>query len=478
MSARYTYDELGQPGNYNLGKNLVSAARTAVCTVYNNSPGWMTYKGGDYDNLPGGQFARGFWDSVCDGSGVPLPPRPQKPFNGGQCPGGLYTIEFSVTSTRVFNGVDQETITQTSSSGVEGGLRPVGLIQKDGDYYYRVFVAVGGSGGSQGIESDYPILDVYNPAIPAQFYRLNSFSVSVSPQPGNPDNCGDTDPIWDDLTPPSSSLIDNVNINVDVGVNVSIPVTINNINNSIDNSVNVNFNNDFGVDINFDLGGGTVNYPGGGTGGNVDLTPVLNATTQIQRDLNDTYDVVNDIFNARLMIKPNVVSLAGCEDGQEGELQVTVTTLEDENGNSLGLRDDIMFAELFKLRTEGSIKCGNAVAPAVILEGDTLDGEGVFFTDAITPRHTGFLVQIIQFDPAFVRTYKLNESSPEAGFGNAVIVGVNGAAFGDFTRVWLADTFISAYDVRVPHGLRLSLKRGIVFRVVSLGYDPLLFDGW
>lgn len=475
---RYTYEELSQPSGYNLGKELTNAARTAVCTVYNNAPGWMTYRDGSYDNLPGGQFARGFWDSVCENSGVPLPPRPSLPFNGGQCPGGAYTIEFSVTSTRVFNGVDQETITQTNSTGVEGGIRPVGLIQINGDYFYRCFVGVGGSGGVQGTEQNYPILDVFNPAIPAQFYRLESFSVSVTPQPGNPDNCGNTDPIWDDLTPPSQSLIENLNINVDVGVDVNIPVRITNIDNSIDNSVRVEFNNDFGVDVNFDLGGGNVNYPGGSSGGATDLTPVLEQTTQILRDLDDTYDVVNDIFNARLLIKPNIISVAGCEDGVVVERQITVNTLEDETGQTLGVRDDVMFAELYRLRTEGRVKCAENVAPNVILEGDTLDDEGVFFTNTINPFHIGFLVQVIQFDPKFVRTYKLDTQSPEAGFGNAVICTTNGAAVGDFTRVWLADTFISARDIRFPHGLRLSLKRGIVFRVVSLGYDSLQFPGW
>lgn len=453
------------PSPYNVGKNLANAARTAYCSLYRQYPYYTT---GTFADVPG-QIAKGLNDTICNDQSPP--PDPSPPVTGGQCTGVVYTLSTTVHYEAFFNGISQGMQTQNGSQGVSGAIRELHYAIEGTKVYARFIEAYGTPTYPLGVQQQSLLLE-QQPPNPLVYNRFVSVDFSLTRNDGQADNCGNPPPDWKDRTTPPPSLIDDVNINVNITPTlvVNVPVTINNFITNNNSRPTVIIKNP-SIKFEFGSNGVTTNYPGGG-GGIVDLTPVLNATTQIQRDLVDVSGTVQDIYDTRLRFIDNNVPIAVCTDGEASESQVTVKVLSDGNGNSLSSYQDNLFAQLYLLRTEGQIICFPQSNATVILEGSTVPGAGVLYSDIQQPPSIGYLLEILTYDINRLRTYTLYGNDSEFGFGNIALTSSNNAVIGDFTRVFTTKTFIPALDVKFPHKIRVSLKKGITFRVVDLGYNP------
>lgn len=463
----FSYEELRDTVSspYNLGKNLINGARSAYCSLYRQYPYYTT---GTFIDGPG-KFAKGLNDTICND--LNPPPDPLPPFNGGQCVGVNYNMSIVVHYTAFFDGVNQGQFTLNNTFGVSGAIRDLHYKVEYPDVYLYFLEAYGTPTFPTGSQQRLLLIQ-QQPPNPRVFNRFDSVDITVARQDGQPDNCGNPPPDWKDRTQPPPSLIDDVNININVTptLQVNVPVTINNFITNNNSRPTVIIKNP-SIKFEFGTNGVSTNYPSGGSSGATDLTPVLNATTQIQRDLVDIGGTVQDIYDKRLRFIDNNVPIASCSDGVVSENQVTVKVLSD-GVNSESVLTDYMFAELFNLRKEGVITCLPPENATVLFTGSTVNGQGVLYSDILQPPSIGYLLEILSFDINLLRTYTLYGDDSEYGFGNLSLTSSNKAVIGDYTRVFTTKTFIPASDIKFPHRVRVSLKAGIEFRVVDLGYNP------
>lgn len=103
-------------------KGLASDIGRQVCGLYAQYP-----KGFGISNPVGnaiGQFNSGLWDSFCGQQTPPqLPPPPEPPFEGGQCPGVLYNVRVRAEARRV--GTDEFLEVKEASADVYGPIRSI-----------------------------------------------------------------------------------------------------------------------------------------------------------------------------------------------------------------------------------------------------------------------------------------------------------------------------------------------------------------
>ena len=460
MSSELPFSELdNSSGAYNFGRELANAARGVTCGL------WRDYAGAFLGaplavGEPIRQFNEGFWNTVCPPDNYPHPPDPPNSFSGGQC-----AVQYTITSSATLRDRNDPSFTNplTDTRQLTGPIlgmvaNPSGV--SNGQSYGISFVNGSGAVDFAGVFGTG-----------GSFYIANAKIDSVVRVDGQPDNCGDP-PHYPDPTPPPDSRRRNVPIPVPLPNGSLITVVINEIeiNNTFNTPVNVKMNNRF--NLQFDLGGVKFDFPNNTIGsGATDLTPVLNATTQIQRDLVDVAGTTQDIYDKRLRFIDNNVSIASCSDGNVIETPVTIKVLSD-GVNSETVLTDYLFAELYNLRREGQITCLPAENATVLFEGSTVPGQGVLYSDILQPPSIGYLLEITSFDINMLRTYTLYGEDSEYGFGNVSLTSSNKAVIGDYARVFTTRTFLPAENIKFPHRVRVSLKRGIEFRVVDLGYNP------
>lgn len=468
MATRLTWDELASPDSkYDAGKAIVGAAQGAYCQGYRTFPAF--YNGSLFGDTPISPIARGLNDAICGNDPGGLPPAPEPIATGGQCEGVLYNVT-STTQFKINGGATQTTAGDLGN--VFGAIQLSG-INEDGTGWYVNFTSNITQSNPQGITAKaYMLLKpINNPNI---FYEFVGYTITITRVDGQPDNCGNMKPDYRDVRPPGNGLGINLDATINFSPELSVPVDVNITNNVVNNNLEVNVDLG-GIDVNFDLGGANVNFPNGngfpGSGGATDLTPVLNQTTQILRDVDDIYDVVNDIFNNRLFFEDDTIIVAGCGDDGVTQVQVPVKVLRDENGNSNRTWIDILAAEIFQLRTQGIIDCAEEFDPVEISPPTIVETGDVLYTALQQPPTIGYLIEILAFDPAEIRTYKLGgDEDLEAGFGNVALSTSSFATIGDLTFMRTRRLFLPATSVTVPHYVRISLKPGITFRVVNLGY--------
>lgn len=336
-----SYDEV-RDASHDAGNglgNLARAGRTALCTLYQNTPQWLLP---DAFGDPGGILARGFYDNICRPD-FPPPSVPPPPFNGGQCP-VQYNVSYTVTAFFPPNPSGSfSTAGTVSIFGTIKGTR----VAKVGSQW-NVFL-VGGANGNPGASVDTTLLSI------ADTYDTPVATITaISRVDGQPDNCGDPN-AEDDRVPPVNQIEYNTTIEVG-GLDVSVPITV--IRPTLD--VDVNFRpevvvNVGGIDVNFRLDGITFNIPpgvdspsptyplpdprpnpptrppsggGGGGGGDcpdVNLDPILNKLNEIET----TIDVIDE----------NVVELLDCDRCE----RLPITSSE-YTGNQIGSGNSGLFS--------------------------------------------------------------------------------------------------------------------------------------
>lgn len=464
MSSQITYRDIDT--EFNPIKPVTDAIRGAYCAGYSAFPAF-------YNGSPGGSAAQyainqAQNDAICQNAPTPLPLPPAPIADGGQCPGVLYNLSGSVTF-KINGGQSQ---TSPFDGGSVGGAIQIGGVQEDGIGWFITITSNITPANPQGITGKGYLLS--KPPNPNVFYEFEGYNVQLTRLDGQADNCGNMKPDYRDIRPPNGNQVTtNVDININPQLTVNVPVIIAPRLTVIAPVLVVNVG---GVEAYFDAGGVNINFPGsnvfpGGGGGNVDLKPVLDQTTQLLRDVDDVTDIVNDIYNARLFFEDDTVAVAGCSDDGVVERFIPVKVLRDENGNSQRDLFDTLFAEIFLLRTQGLIDCEESFDPVEISPPTTVGFNDVLYTAVQEPPTIGYLVEITNFEAKELRTYKLaGDEDLEAGFGNVVLVNSDYSTRGDLVFMRTRRLYIDARDVDVPHRVRVSLKPGITFRIVNLGY--------
>lgn len=266
--ALFPFSELNEPEpsiGRNAGRQVARAARDFVCSIYRNTPGaiWRT----PISELD--EFARGLFDSACAESPSGLPPAPQPPFTGGQCPGVLYNVVIRVEDPGNRNFVDQYGVAHPG---------PIGGVS-------RVFGALYGD-IAPGVTL-YTSMEVrINNTVVRTYGGMTSLTsvqiVSINRIDGQPDTCGDPPREFPD--PPVNTpnvFNDNRTIVNNDGTDFNIPIsytpTI-----SIPVTVQVG-----GINVNIDFDG--VDIPTGTKEG-VDLTPILDAVENVNDKVGDILD--------------------------------------------------------------------------------------------------------------------------------------------------------------------------------------------
>lgn len=441
---------------YNWGKEVANSARSVVCGLWRDYPGGFL---GVPNPLSKGlrDFGEGFMNTVCPPDTYPHPDPSGNQFSGGQCD-TIYNVKINATLKDYTNPSFSEDAGYTvTAPGAIQGLIEVSAPKPAQRYAIR-------SVRPNGQEVVSNVLGTSNNGY------FSGVSIEVLGRvDGQADNCGNSPRF------PTTPIIPD-NRKRDVPIPVPLPngslitVIINEI--EIDNTfnipVNIKLNNNF--NLKFDLGGGKFDFPNGvGGGGATDLTPVLNATTQIQRDLVDLSGTTQDIYDKRIRFIDNNVPIVSCGDDGVVEQQVSIKVLSD-GVNSETLLTDNLFAQIYRLLSEGKVDCKPDRALELILAATTVDDDSVTYTALRQPPSLGYLLQIDELDIRKLRTYKLSGDDSEYGLGNVSIVSSNNAVVGDAIRVFTTKTFVNATNISFPHKVRISLKPGIRYKVYDLGY--------
>lgn len=224
-----------------IGTQIAESSREFGCRL------WRSYPSSWTRSTPEGSPARQFWNSVCNPPDPPLLPNPPD-FSGGQCD-FRYNLNIQVAVFPSTLNCDRPgDPLQSINAVVWGPIQQVALDRPAGNCggFDRVFCVCHGNGAF-----------IRNPnlvVVALGFGSLGRFesirSVTVSPQSGDPDNCGDPPPAYPPDNPPQpGEETFNVTFDTDVTNDLSFDLTWN----RVEFSVPVTFEFEAGdASINFD----------------------------------------------------------------------------------------------------------------------------------------------------------------------------------------------------------------------------------
>lgn len=219
----------------------IGKARDAACGLYAQYPNtWAPAFPGD----PVSATQRGFMDEVCRGK--PKPPPPKQSFNGGQCQ-ATYRVVVQQVSIPEFGSV-----TRQFTHDIAGPMKFVGIATPTNSPDFLGYCMKDRFG--------------FNIALGSAWFRtekspLSSSSIiSVTRVDGQPDNCGNPPPDWENPAspPPEAYNPPGGDVTYDDGTKRPVGIIISPV--FINNRIEVDVG---GVKVNFDLGGVTVKLPDG-----------------------------------------------------------------------------------------------------------------------------------------------------------------------------------------------------------------------
>lgn len=232
-----------------------------ACFLYGRNPdGFVNDFAGSPVPSLGGATKHGLMQNICGApppdTPLPPPPFPELPFSGGQCDGALYHVDYSITGFTTSEPSGAQT--PVGTSGTEFNMTgPIGS-RRDSEGAGRMLLQLTGSspGGGQDLR---PVFAAGNPSGPL---TITSFEVTPRRVDGGLDDCGDPPPQYPGggyVAPPpelrvpglpgGSNVVIAPTFNFNVGVNGPV-LRVEVENNTYD----------------FDAGGVTINFPGGGGG--------------------------------------------------------------------------------------------------------------------------------------------------------------------------------------------------------------------
>lgn len=316
-----------------MGTQIAEAGRKFGCRL------WRSYPDSWTRSTPEGSPARQFWNSACNPPDPPLLPDPPG-FTGGQCD-FRYNLQVDVAVYPSTINCDRPGDPIQDIFVVAWG--PISFVSLDQPAgicggFNRVFCVCHGNGA---------FAREPNPVVfPLAFGSLGRFesirSITVSPQSGQPDTCGDPPPTYPPDTPPApGSETFNVTFETDTTNSLSFDL----IWNRVEFSLPVTFD--------FDQGNVTINFDGI----DVDLAPGNNwGIEPPRRDFEPTAlpTPAPNTDNYEQEVKP-------VEDSGEEEIGIEIAyitlTLTTKPVNAKtqfgGNAPDVFYAGWFEFRTEG-----------------------------------------------------------------------------------------------------------------------------
>lgn len=233
-----------------MGTQIAESSREFGCRL------WRSYPDSWTRSTPGGSPARQFWNSVCDPPDPPLLPDPPA-FTGGQCDFKYNLLVQVAVFPSTANCDRPGDPLQDIFVVAWGPITLVSLDQPAGNCggFDRVFCVCHGNGAFA--RNPDPVV------FPLAFGSSGRFesvrSISLAPQSGEPDTCGDPPPAYPPDTPPQpGDETFNVTFDTDVTNNFNFDLSWNRVEFSIPvtfefeaGDVNVNFD---GIDLNLSPG--------------------------------------------------------------------------------------------------------------------------------------------------------------------------------------------------------------------------------
>lgn len=338
----FTYDQIRnwQEDIGNGAANLVRAGRTAICNLYANYPGVLTYNG---IGQPPSVIARAFYDNICRPD-FPPPTLPTPAVGGGQCP-VPYNVSYTINAANNFDPTKPLSISGTVS--VYGRLKGTKVVNSPSNF--GCFI-VGGSASNPDA-----VVDTNIGAINLAYASPTITITSVVRQDGQPDNCGSLPAPDPTQVPPINALEYNVDIDIG-GTTITSPLVVIQTENNNSFEYRPEINVDIGgIVLNYQFDGVTINLGGqegqplpapavpdprpnpptlppkdGTKGGNdcpdVDLEPVLVAITNLQGDVDVISANIEDLLNcdrcARLDVTSTEYSRQNFPSAQSGEYNI------------------------------------------------------------------------------------------------------------------------------------------------------------
>lgn len=232
-------------GTADFGDKVADSVRIFACGLWNSFPDQITQ-----NSSLGASFSRGFMNSAC--ADQTLPPPPTSDFEGGQCPGESYRIEYQ--------GLRQNNDGSVSVTG--NFVDTIGPIATQAPFSNLV-LTYNGVVSTQIFNGKPAIFQMNNGNInvfvdtavaPMQqalflFQTKGIGNIKFAREDGGPE-CGDPPPTYPPTSPTANDYNTTVNINTEDGGVINVPITF---------SPTL-----FSFPMNFDLGGVNVRIDIGG----------------------------------------------------------------------------------------------------------------------------------------------------------------------------------------------------------------------
>lgn len=357
--ADLSWQEIAEGIGTQTGDTLVDLANTAAdffCDVYSQFPAAIISS--PLDN-PGARFADGLARRICAPRNN-LPPSPTPSPEGGQCPGVIYRVGYTVE----ING--------TPAPGEVLLNGPIGgITSRTIDETYLIVIECGVTEGNAP-EGYYPILSTgFKPTF-EESYPTASIT-SIVREDGAPDDCGSGFPNYSPSYPDAPSL--GKLVPVPIGdIDVDVPIEITPIKFEVGISIKPEFNiNIGGIQFNFDITGAKITIAPTLKLPDV-LPPALDPRIPLPAPKEPGKDPVADPDLKRELdeIKKKLDELEECAcEEEEGEGALLQDIIGSGTGGVYSLPDRTEFVrlELTVLPRNERVEFGNGTSQDVIFAG-------------------------------------------------------------------------------------------------------------
>jgi hypothetical protein len=168
------------------------------------------------------------------------------------------------------------------------------------------------------------------------------------------------------------------------------------------------------------------------------------------------------------------ISVAICGAGGEASQQRTIKVMKMENGTTNAVTYDALFAELYKLRTQGVIDCPTPPIQEQpwVFSGTATKDNPVWISPELHPYMVSVRLEILDPVPDGIRFFVLADTQTEMAIGNISFVSNALHQYAPYTLISTRYTHFVRPSYRnstPPVRVRLSLKPGVRWRLVDSG---------
>lgn len=443
MPIRFSWEELGRTvvaPTTNVVLNRAGLGLDEMCEMYRNSP-FLAIPFAI--NAPATRALRAAWDSLCNPRGE-LPPAPQVPFTGGQCPVSYNVVVNWVGQSALISGacVDRSGV---GNGSIVGPITLLGTDRINGPGTFRLNVRFRGGNGQIASISTSNFSDSCGGG------RITS--ITATRIDGQPDVCGNPPIQFPPV--PITNYETEITENYNDGTSLTLPVVfapvtaVANVNGSFD--VNID-----GINFNFDAGGVTIDLgrPSGGSD---------NSFTS------DDRDTINNISEEVTNIRNEVEQ--ECDNTEVLEAIAALRALMVNRFDSL---DKAVACVEAVSRFNSPLKATEVSNRSTVGLFQATFDDNVLTLDLPAPNVSYMAVEVLDPLPQSVRVYKLTGDDEQIEFG------AGNVSYGKFVNEeWVTPGVTQLFSrytlVELPSNgedfiLRISLRAGVLVQVWDLGY--------